>query len=59
MIVDHNLVLDYQYKELLVEKRPLKDFSGRPIEGLYNYWIIRRRLRPPGEWIAVAECEQG
>jgi 6-oxo-cyclohex-1-ene-carbonyl-CoA hydrolase len=40
MIVDHHIVSDYQYKEILVEKRPLKDFDGRPLEGLYNYWII-------------------
>ena len=40
MIVDHHIVPDYQYKEVLVEKRPLKDFDGRPVEGLYNYWII-------------------
>ncbi|MEE9550384.1 MAG: 6-oxocyclohex-1-ene-1-carbonyl-CoA hydratase [Candidatus Binatia bacterium] len=40
MIVDHHIVSDYQYKEILVEKRPLKDFDGRPVEGLYNYWII-------------------
>ena len=40
MIVDHNIVPGYQYKELLVEKRPLKDSNGRPVEGLYNYWII-------------------
>ena len=40
MTVDHNIVPDYQYKELLVEKRPLKDSDGRSVEGLYNYWII-------------------
>ena len=40
MIVDHNLVPVYRYKEIRVETRPLKDFDGRPVEGLYNYWII-------------------
>ena len=40
MIVDHNIVPDYKFKEILVEKRPLKDADGRPVEGLYNYWII-------------------
>ncbi|MFQ5851295.1 MAG: 6-oxocyclohex-1-ene-1-carbonyl-CoA hydratase [Candidatus Binatia bacterium] len=40
MTVDHHIVPDYQYKEILVEKRPLRDFSDRPVEGLYNYWII-------------------
>jgi 6-oxocyclohex-1-ene-carbonyl-CoA hydrolase len=37
---DHNLVENYQYKELLVEKRPVIDPSGKPVEGLFNFWII-------------------
>ncbi len=37
---DHNLVENYQYKEIIVEKRPLVDPSGKPVEGLFNYWII-------------------
>ncbi len=40
MIMDHHIVPDYRYKEILVEKRPPKDFEGRPVEGLTNYWII-------------------
>ena len=37
---DHNLVEDYRYKEIIVEKRPLVDFSGKAVDGLFNYWII-------------------
>src|SRR4030067_2464349 len=40
MIMDHHLVPDYRYKEIRVETRPLRDFDGRPVDGLYNYWII-------------------
>jgi len=40
MMVDHQIVPDYKYKEILVERRPLKDFEGRPVEGLVNTWII-------------------
>ncbi len=38
---DFNLLENYQYKELIVEKRPLVDpSSDKIIEGLFNYWII-------------------
>jgi 6-oxo-cyclohex-1-ene-carbonyl-CoA hydrolase len=37
---DHNLVENYEYREILVEKRPLADPAGMPVEGLFNFWII-------------------
>lgn len=37
---DHNLIDGYEYKEIIVEKRPLKDYEGNDVEGLCNYWIM-------------------
>ncbi len=37
---DHTLFENYEYKEILVEKKPLLDNSGNPVEGLYNNWIM-------------------
>ncbi len=39
MLASHNLT-DTTYKEILFEKRPCKDFSGNPVEGVFNAWII-------------------
>jgi 6-oxo-cyclohex-1-ene-carbonyl-CoA hydrolase len=36
---NHNLV-SYDYKEIIVEKKPCLDKDGKPIDGLYNKWII-------------------
>jgi len=35
---NHNL-LSYDYKEIIVEKKPCLDKDGKPIDGLYNKWI--------------------
>lgn len=37
---DHTLITDYQYGEILVEKRALRDADGSLVEGLFNYWIM-------------------
>lgn len=37
---DHNLTAETKYSEILVEKRPLRDSDGNPVEGLYNHWIF-------------------
>jgi 6-oxocyclohex-1-ene-carbonyl-CoA hydrolase len=39
MLISHNLV-STNYQEIIFEKRPCLDFSGNPVEGLYNAWII-------------------
>jgi 6-oxo-cyclohex-1-ene-carbonyl-CoA hydrolase len=36
---DHNLTAEPSYKEIIVEKRPLKDNAGKEVDGLVNYWI--------------------
>lgn len=36
---NHNLV-EHQYKEILFEKRPCINHDGKPIDGLFNAWII-------------------
>lgn len=36
---DHNLIEDYQYNSILVERRPLLDKNENAVEGLYNFWI--------------------
>lgn len=36
---NHHLLDNYSYKAIKVEKKPLKDYQGKTIDGLYNYWI--------------------
>ncbi len=36
---NHDLVEKVEYKEIIVEKRPLKNDKGEKVEGLCNYWI--------------------
>lgn len=38
MLNNHNLV-NHEYKEILFERKPAKDFNGNKIEGLFNAWI--------------------
>lgn len=37
---NHDLVEHVQYRDILVEKRPLINASGEKVEGLFNYWIF-------------------
>src|SRR3990167_4264066 len=37
---NHNLIDRYEYKEIKVEKRPVKDSQNHPVEGLFNFWIF-------------------
>ena len=37
---NHTLVEEIEYKDILVEKRPLMDYKGNPIDGLCNHWIF-------------------
>jgi 6-oxo-cyclohex-1-ene-carbonyl-CoA hydrolase len=37
---DHQLISEITYEEILVEKRPLLDYDGNEIDGLFNYWIF-------------------
>jgi len=37
---DHNIIEGYDYKEIIAERRPLLDRSGKAVEGLYNFWIL-------------------
>ena len=43
---NHNLVESLSPREILVERRPIRDRAGKPVEGLHNVWII---LNNPGE----------
>ncbi len=36
---NHDLLENYEYKDILVKKKPLLDGSENVTEGLYNYWI--------------------
>ena len=45
-MINHNLVEDFAAREILVERRPLRDRSGEHVEGLHNVWIT---LNNPGE----------
>lgn len=37
---NHNVVDNYQYTDILFEKRPVIDNNGAEISGLYNAWIM-------------------
>lgn len=39
MLKNHNLI-EYNYTDIIFEKKPAKDFEGNEVEGLYNAWII-------------------
>lgn len=43
---NHNIISGYEYRHILVEKRPLLDFNAKPVDGLCNYWIL---LNNPGQ----------
>jgi 6-oxo-cyclohex-1-ene-carbonyl-CoA hydrolase len=45
-VKNHNLVEAFSPKEILVERRPVRDRSGKPVEGLHNFWIT---LNNPNE----------
>ena len=36
---NHNLVETFSPREILVEQKPARDRSGKPVEGLHNLWI--------------------
>jgi 6-oxocyclohex-1-ene-carbonyl-CoA hydrolase len=46
-VKNHNLVEASSPREILVEKRPARDHSGKPVEGLHNIWIT---LNNPSEF---------
>jgi 6-oxo-cyclohex-1-ene-carbonyl-CoA hydrolase len=37
---DYNLITTICFKDIIVEKRPLLDLSGKAVKGLFNSWII-------------------
>jgi 6-oxocyclohex-1-ene-carbonyl-CoA hydrolase len=37
---DHNLVHDFKFTQVNYELKPCLDQQGKPVEGLYNAWII-------------------
>jgi len=37
---NHDLVPQPKYQDILVEKRPLLDSDGNPVNGLFNHWIF-------------------
>jgi len=36
---NHNLVESISPREILVERRPVRDRAGQPVAGLHNFWI--------------------
>ncbi|MGD2216935.1 MAG: enoyl-CoA hydratase-related protein, partial [Gemmatimonadales bacterium] len=46
MLKSHTLLDGLEFKEIQYELRPVRDFSGAPVEGLFNAWII---LDNPGQ----------
>lgn len=45
-MINHNLVEAVVPREILVERKPVRDRSGKPVQGLHNVWIT---LNNPGE----------
>jgi 6-oxo-cyclohex-1-ene-carbonyl-CoA hydrolase len=43
---NHNLVENFEPREIIVERRPVLDNGGKPVAGLHNVWIT---LNNPGE----------
>ncbi len=43
---NHNLVTDFNPREIIVERRPVQDQAGKPVDGLHNVWIT---LNNPAE----------
>lgn len=43
---NHNLIEGISPREILVERKPVRDRSGKPVEGLHNVWIT---LNNPSE----------
>ena len=43
---NHNLVETFSPREILFERRPVRDRSGKPVDGLHNVWIT---LNNPNE----------
>jgi 6-oxo-cyclohex-1-ene-carbonyl-CoA hydrolase len=43
---NHDIVPDPTFEEILYELRPCRDEQGRPVEGLFNAWIV---LNNPGQ----------
>lgn len=37
---NHNIVENYQYTDIIFEKRPVIDNDGSEVKGLYNAWIM-------------------
>jgi 6-oxo-cyclohex-1-ene-carbonyl-CoA hydrolase len=44
-VKDHNLITKTTYEDIVVEKRPLLDYDGNPVEGLNNTWIYLNNPR--------------
>lgn len=40
MLKSHTLVSDWSYTRIGYELRPARDREGRPVDGLYNAWIV-------------------
>lgn len=40
LMYDHDLVPGFTFKHIRVERRPVFDTKGAPVEGLHNVWII-------------------
>ncbi|MBW7844540.1 MAG: 6-oxocyclohex-1-ene-1-carbonyl-CoA hydratase [Bacteroidia bacterium] len=37
---NHNIIEEYSFSEILFEKRPCLNTDGKPVDGLFNAWII-------------------
>ena len=55
-LYDHNLV-ETNFSEILYERRPCLDKTGKPVEGLYNAWIFLNNLKQFNSYTTAAVKE--
>lgn len=53
---NHNLV-EHKYSEIIFEKKPVKDWTGNPVEGLYNAWIVLNNPKQYNSYTTAAVKE--
>lgn len=53
---NHNIV-DHKYTEIIFEKKPVKDWSGNAVPGLFNAWIVLNNPKQYNSYTTAAVKE--
>lgn len=54
---NHNIIENYQYSDIIFEKRPVINADGSEVKGLYNAWIILNNARQYNSYTTKAVKE--